>query len=149
MKTQIEIRPLGPADRAAWEPLWRAYLAFYDTTRAAEVYDTTFARYTDPARTDMRAWLAWDGAQAVGLVHTITHPHGWQVAEVTYLQDLFTLPEARGKGVARALIETVYTFADAEGRGNVYWMTNRGNATARALYDRIAVATDFMKYSRT
>jgi len=148
MSTEIDIRPLAPGDRAAWEPLWRAYLAFYETERGPEVYDTTFARYTDPARDDMRAWLAWDGDQAVGLVHTIAHPHGWQVEDITYLQDLFTAPEARGKGVARKLIETVYAFADAEGRGNVYWMTNRSNTTARALYDRIAVATDFMKYSR-
>jgi len=149
MTDPITIRPLATADRAAWAALWQAYLAFYDAERPAEVYDTTFARYTDPARTDMCAWLAWDGDRAVGLVHSIAHPHGWQVADVTYLQDLFTVPEARGKGVARKLIETVYAHADAEGRGNVYWMTNRGNATARQLYDRIAVATDFMKYSRS
>jgi hypothetical protein len=35
------------------------------------------------------------------------------------------------------------------GRPNVYWTTQTGNATARRLYDRIAVATDFMKYSRS
>jgi GNAT superfamily N-acetyltransferase len=145
----IEIRPLGPGDREAWDPLWRAYLTFYETTRTPDVYDTTFARYTDPARDDMTAWLAWDGDRAVGLVHTIAHSHGWQVAPVTYMQDLFTAPEARGKGVARALIDTVYADADAHGRGSVYWMTNRGNTTARALYDRIAKPTDFMKYARS
>jgi GNAT superfamily N-acetyltransferase len=149
MTDPIDIRPLTPEDRTAWEPLWRAYLEFYNTQRGAEVYDTTFARYTDPSRPDMRAWLAWDGDRAVGLVQTIAHPHGWQIDDVTYLQDLFTAPEARGKGVARKLIETVYACADAEGRGNVYWMTNRDNHTARALYDKIAVATDFMKYTRS
>jgi len=149
MTSPIVIRPLRPEDRAAWAPLWTAYLSFYKTERGPDVFDATFQRYTDPARPDMRAWLAWDGEVAVGLVHTIAHPHGWQVEDITYLQDLFTTPDARGKGVARALIETVYDFADAEGRGNVYWMTQMGNKTARRLYDRIAVATDFMKYNRS
>jgi GNAT superfamily N-acetyltransferase len=145
----IDIRPLGADDAAEWAPLWRAYLAFYDTTRPQEVFDTTFARYTDPARDDMRGWLAWDGDAAVGLVHAIAHPHGWQIAPATYLQDLFITPAARGKGVARALIETVYADADAAGRPNVYWMTNTGNDRARAVYDRVAKVTDFIKYSRS
>ena len=128
--------------------MWRAYLAFYGAERPDDLFDLTFARYTDPARTDMCAWMAWDGAVPLGLVHTIAHAHGWQEADVTYLQYLFTVPEARGKGVARALIETVYKDADAQGRGSVYWMTQTSNTQARALYDRIAQPTDFMKYSR-
>jgi len=145
----IQIRPLEPGDREAWAPLWRDYLAFYGTERDQAVYDTTFGRYTDPAREDMKAWLAWDGGRAVGLVHVIVHAHGWQVAPITYLQDLYALPEARGTGVGRKLIETVYADADAHDRPSVYWTTQTGNATARRLYDRIGVATDFMKYSRS
>lgn len=96
----------------------------------------------------MVAWMAWNGPVAVGLVHVIVHSHGWQVAPVTYLQDLFAVPEARGLGVGRALIETVYTDAEANGRPSVYWLTQEGNATARRLYDRIGHATDFIKYTR-
>ncbi|AHM05620.1 Histone acetyltransferase HPA2 [Roseibacterium elongatum DSM 19469] len=148
MTDAIDIRPLVAEDRAAWDPLWRAYLAFYETERAATVFDTTFARYIDPGHDDMRAWLAWRGPAAVGLVHAIVHAHGWQVAPVTYLQDLYVTPETRGTGLGRRLIETVYADADANGRASVYWMTNMGNATARRLYDRIGLATDFMKYTR-
>ena len=96
----------------------------------------------------MHAWMVWDGAQALGLVHAIAHSHGWQEAPVTYLQDLFTVPAARGRGVARALIETVFADADTAGRGSVYWLTQSNNSTARALYDKVAQPTDFMKYSR-
>lgn len=148
MTTTFSIRPLGAQDRAYWGALWQAYLAFYGAERSDDLFDLTFARYTDPARADMCAWMAWDAAVPLGLVHTIAHAHGWQEADVTYLQDLFTAPEARGKGVARALIETVYADADVQGRGSVYWMTQMGNTQARALYDRIAQPTDFMKYSR-
>lgn len=149
MTTSFDIRPLGRRDRAAWGTLWTRYLAFYGATRPDAIFDLTFARYCDPDRADMQAWMAWDGDEALGLVHTIAHPHGWQEADVTYLQDLFTAEAARGRGVARALIEAAYAGADAQGRGGVYWMTQTGNATARALYDKVAQPTDFMKYSRT
>lgn len=149
MTTTPDIRPIGRLDRAEWGRLWTQYLAFYGTERPQALHDLTFDRYTDPARADMQGWLAWDGDRALGLVHVIAHSHGWQEAPVTYLQDLFTSPEARGRGIARALIETVYADADAAGRGTVYWLTNSDNATARALYDRIARATGFVKYSRT
>ena len=148
MSLDIEIREIRHGDRAVWEPLWRAYLAFYGTELPAETYDFTFDRYTDPDVTDMRGWLAWQGETVLGLVHSIAHPHGWRPEPVTYLQDLFTVPDARGKGVARALIETVYADADAAGRPAVYWLTQTGNATARALYDKIAAPTDFMVYRR-
>jgi len=144
----IEIRPLEPGDRAEWGALWRAYLAFYGTERPADLHELTFSRYIDPGRADMRAWIARLADHGVGLVHVIVHAHGWQDAPVTYLQDLYTHPSARGRGIGRALIETVYADADAQGRPNVYWMTQTGNRTARRLYDRIGVATDFMKYGR-
>lgn len=145
----IDISPLAAGDRTDWDALWRAYLAFYETTLGPGIFETTFSRYVDPARTDMRGWIARVDGRAVGLVHVILHAHGWQEAPVTYLQDLYADPSARGTGVGRALIETVYADADAEGRPNVYWLTQMGNSTARRLYDRIAVATDFMKYSRS
>ena len=148
MSTTYDIRPLSEGDRPHWGGLWERYLAFYGATRPKQQYDLTFARYLDPGRTDMAAWMAWDGAKPIGLVHAIAHAHGWEEAPVTYLQDLFTVEGARGRGVGRALIQTVYDDADAAGRPKVYWLTQIGNAKARALYDKVAQPTDFMKYSR-
>ncbi|MEL6188288.1 MAG: GNAT family N-acetyltransferase, partial [Myxococcota bacterium] len=64
------------------------------------------------------------------------------------LQDLVTAPEARGKGVARALIEAVYQRADEAGAPTVYWTTAEDNMVARSLYDRVARKTEFIKYQR-
>ena len=47
----ILIRPLVPADRPAWEPLWDAYLTFYDTTLAVGVTDEVWRRLFDPLET--------------------------------------------------------------------------------------------------
>ena len=65
-----------------------------------------------------------------------------------YLQDLFTAPDARGRGVARALIEAVYAAADAAGTPAVYWLTAEDNYAGRMLYDRVAVKTPFIRYRR-
>ena len=142
------IRPIEAGDEPVWRLLWRDYLAFYETELPEVVYATSFARLTDPAVRDYRGLLAFVEGAPVGLVHFIFHRHGWHVADVCYLQDLYVAPEARGSGSGRALIEAVYAEADAEGAAGVYWLTQEFNVTARRLYDRIGHATPFVKYVR-
>jgi GNAT superfamily N-acetyltransferase len=128
-----EVRPIEPGDETELPEL---------------VYATSFARLTDPAVRDYNGLLALRDGAPVGLAHYIFHRHGWQVADVCYLQDLYVPPEARGTGAGRALIEAVYAEADAAGAPNVYWLTQEFNATARRLYDRVGRATSFVKYVR-
>ncbi|MEJ6389021.1 GNAT family N-acetyltransferase [Gymnodinialimonas ulvae] len=148
MTKSFDIRPLGRRDRPDWGVLWRGYLTFYDADIDPSHDDVLFERLLDTNRANMQGWIAADADGLIGLVHIIVHAHTWRAADVTYLQDLFALPRARGTGVGRALIETVYADADASGRPIVYWMTQTTNTTARTLYDRVAQPTDFMKYSR-
>lgn len=63
-----------------------------------------------------------------------------------YLQDLFTAPEARGQGVARALIAAVREWARRQGCARLYWHTQATNHTARLLYDQVAENRGFMQY---
>jgi GNAT superfamily N-acetyltransferase len=142
------IRPLSPQDKAEWSTLWAGYLAYYETSLAPEVFDTTFARLTDPTCTHQNALVAEREGRLIGLVHYIYHAHNWRVEDVCYLQDLFVTPEARGTGAARMLIEAVYAAADANGTPSVYWLTQDFNATARRLYDRVAKVTPFVRYVR-
>jgi GNAT superfamily N-acetyltransferase len=142
------VRTLVPSDEAVWRPLWRAYLAFYETELPEEIYAASFARLVDPAVTDYAGLIAEADGEAVGIVHYIFHRHGWRIEPVCYLQDLYVAPEARGTGAGRALIEAVYAAADAAGAPSVYWLTQAENVTARRLYDRIGRATSFIKYVR-
>lgn len=66
-----------------------------------------------------------------------------------YLQDLFTLPSARGKGVARALIESVAAQARQRDCERFYWNTHSSNETARMLYDSVAEFRGFIRYEST
>ncbi|MGD2133345.1 MAG: GNAT family N-acetyltransferase [Maricaulaceae bacterium] len=147
MTKSYEVRPLEISDRAAWEPLWAGYLEFYKTTVPGEVTEATWARLIDPDGPFQGFCAAREDA-LLGVVHFLFHPVTWAVGPRCYLEDLFVAPDARCMGVARALIEAVYDAADAAGADQVYWLTQEDNHTARALYDKIGRATDFIKYQR-
>ncbi len=142
------VRPLMESDKAEWAELWRQYLVFYETAVGPEVYETTFARLLSDDPHSFHGLVAEQDGRLVGIVHYLFHAHNWKIEPVCYLQDLYALPEARGTGIGRALIEAVYAAADAEGAPAVYWLTQDFNSTARRLYDRIGQLTPFIRYNR-
>jgi GNAT superfamily N-acetyltransferase len=144
----LTVRALRAEDEPVWRELWKAYLAFYETTLPEPVYTSTFTRLLGDDPRDFNAMVAEKDGRVVGLVHYLFHRHGWKIEEVCYLQDLYTSPDVRGKGIGRALIEAVYAAADSYGAPTVYWLTQTFNDTARVLYDRIGVETPFIKYQR-
>jgi GNAT superfamily N-acetyltransferase len=143
----VTVRPLAPADRAQWEPLWKGYQAFYQVVIPPETTDMTWARFHDPAE-PMHALGAFDGERLVGIVHTVFHRSTWLPTVTCYLQDLFVLPDQRGRSIGRALIEGVYAAADHAGAGRVYWLTHETNVDGRRLYDKVALNRGFIQYAR-
>ena len=144
----LTIRPLLAADQAEWRRLWTGYLDYYESKVTEEVYATTFARLLSGAAGEFRGLIAEAEGRPVGLTHYLFHRHAWRVENVCYLQDLYTDPDCRGRGVARALIEAVYEAADAEGCPQVYWLTQEFNYRGRMLYDKVGVKTPFIRYDR-
>jgi len=139
----LRIAPLEPGDRAAWEPLARGYKAFYKTEVTPEEIDAAWARVL--RRDEVFGLAAKRDGRLVGIAHYLFHASAW-AGRVCYLQDLFVAPDARGKGVARALIEAVAEAAREGGAERYYWHTQDHNATARALYDRVARFKGFIRY---
>ena len=107
----------------------------------------TWQRFFD-AYEPMHVLVAEQGGRLVGLVHYLLHRTTITITPNIYLQDLFTVPEVRGQGVGRALIEAVYGRARATGVKRVYWHTQEFNAPARSLYDTLARRTSFIVYRR-
>ena len=145
--SEIEIRPLRPDERAAWQPLWKGYLDFYNVTVPQETYDTTWKRLLDPNEPMWLLGATVDG-KLLGIVHYLYHRTCWTPGDYCYLQDLFVSAEARGKGLGRALIEAVYKAAREVGASRVYWLTHETNTTARALYDQLATAPGYIQYRK-
>lgn len=149
-RAPLLIRPLAERDRPAWEPLWAGYLAFYETSVPASTTDTTWSRLLDPDEPVhvLGAVPADEPDRLLGIVHFLYHRSTWTPGPYCYLQDLFTVPEARGRGVGRALIEAVSERARTAGASRVYWLTQTGNTAARALYDQLADHPGFTVYRR-
>lgn len=146
--SDVIVRPLTAQDEQSWRALWKAYLAFYESSVPEAVYASTFARLLGEDAQDFSGLVAELDGKIVGITHYLFHRHCWKIENVCYLQDLYALPKVRGKGIGRALIEAVYAAADAKGAPTVYWMTQDFNETARQLYDRIGTLTPFIKYQR-
>src|SRR5713226_3357900 len=147
MADQIVIRTVGSDERAAWEPLWNGYLAFYKATLAPGATDVAWQRFHDPNE-PMFVLGAYVEGRLTGIVHYLFHRSSWTVGNYCYLQDLFVAESARGLGLGRSLIEAVYAKAKEAGASRVYWLTQTSNAQARILYDQDAENPGFMQYRK-
>ncbi len=150
MTSIIQIRPVTPDDYAQWRPLWDGYNAFYgrvnDTALPELITETTWQRLLDPAE-PVHALVAVENSKTVGLVHYLFHRSTTRLHDVCYLNDLFTLPSCRNRGVGRQLIEAVYAAAKSTGSSRVYWQTQATNVAGRALYDKVASHAGFIIYA--
>ena len=64
------------------------------------------------------------------------------------MNDLFVSPEARGHGVADALIGASLDEARTHGAAHLEWLTQPDNRRARAVYERVgAQAGAWVEYS--
>lgn len=142
-RAAVAVAPLGESDRVRWEVLARGYKAFYETELADAEYDAAWRRLV--AGDAVQALGARVEGTLVGIAHFFFHPTVW-LADACHLQDLFVDPAVRNRGVARALIEAVAAAARERSAARVYWHTHHGNATARALYDKVARHIGMIRY---
>lgn len=128
------VRPATAADVAT---ILRFVRALADFEHAADevvatvplLHDALFGPY--PAAEAVIAEL--DGA-AVGMAlffHNLSTWTGWRGL---YLEDLYVMPEARGRGVGAALLRHVATLAVARGCARLEWSVLDRNEQAIAFY---------------
>jgi len=139
----MQIAPLSSEDRVSWEALARGYKVFYNTPTSDAEFDAAWDRVL--GQSGILGLGAKVNGELVGIAHYLFHTSTW-APTVCYLQDPFTAPEARGHGVARALIEAVAEEARARGAARYYWLTQEHNAVARVLYNKIAKYNGFIRY---
>lgn len=143
------IRRLEANDRARWERLFKAYIDFYQAAVADDVIELTWRRLMAGPPDGFLGLVAVDDTgHPIGIAHVLFHISTWSPTTYCYLEDLFVDPSARGAGIGRALIEAVYRAADERASSRTYWMTQETNHSARALYDRVAEKSPFIRYQR-
>ena len=72
---------------------------------------------------------------------------GWKwsslrAARIAVMEDLFVVPEARGRGAADALIRACADRARDHGAPVVTWLTAHDNRRAQAVYERAGATGD-------
>lgn len=105
----VRVRSLEARDKAAWLPLFKAYIEFYKSTVPDDVIEMTWQRLLSGAEGVHIGLVATgEGDTPIGIAHVLFHRSTWSASWYCYLEDLFVEPGLRARGVGRKLIEAVY-----------------------------------------
>lgn len=148
--TPPAVRPARPSDRAAAVALWTALHREHEghdaryriADDAAQRWASDFGEWTRSSQDGV--WLAEVGDQAVGLLtaHLYEPAPTFQSYLIVYVDDLYVRPDARARGVGRALLDAARAWGVTRGAVEVRAGVLSANAAARAFWTA-AGATDF------
>ena len=147
----LVIRRASVADLDLVAPLYDAYRQFYEHPP-----DPATARAFLRERLEHGESVVFVAVEAMpsgehSLGFTQLYPAWCSVAAKPYLvlYDLFVAPEARRRGVARALMGRAREYADEVGAHRLELQTARSNRSAQALYESLGWTRDdvFLTYT--
>lgn len=121
----------------------RGYCDFYESEPPDEdLLGMSRALLADPELEGVQL-LARDGeGAAVGFATIFWTWSTNSAARVGTMNDLFVAPEARGSGIAEALIESCRERCRGRGAVRVEWQTASDNLRAQAVYERVGAARE-------
>jgi GNAT superfamily N-acetyltransferase len=124
-------------------PLVRAYCDFYRVAPGDEaLLELSRALIADPGREGVQLLARDDAGTAVGFATVFWTWQTLDASRVGIMNDLYVAPEARGDGVASALIAACLEHCRQHGAAELAWQTANDNHRAQALYDRIGATRD-------
>ena len=146
------IRQADARDVAALAPLFDLYRQFYgkqSDVALAEQFLRDRVRTGDS--TILIAESTTAGTDPLGFVQVYPTLSSLQCKQAWVLNDLFVASEARGSGVAKALMEAATEAARRAGVSTISLSTAHDNVAAQALYTKLGYVLDeeFRTYSLT
>ena len=134
--TRIDV--VGEADLDELLPLVRGYCDFYDVSPPDErLLAVSRALIADPEREGVQLLARDDDGGAVGFATIYWSWTTLSAARQGVMNDLFVAAEARGRGVADALIAACVERCRERGAIQLAWQTALDNERAQAVYDRV------------
>jgi GNAT superfamily N-acetyltransferase len=129
-------------DLTALLPLMRAYCDFYEVAPSDDaLLSLARALIADPEREGVQL-LARSEGRAVGFATIFWSWATTSAERIGVMNDLFVAPEARGTGLAAALIEACRAECASRGARKLTWQTAPDNAAAMKVYDRVGATRE-------
>ncbi|MBS7696834.1 MAG: GNAT family N-acetyltransferase [Chelatococcus sp.] len=146
----LVLRELEPADGRALLPLITAYgEALSHGEDSGDKPDLAYVErlLTEPGVIIRGAFSGRaEDRKLVGFALYYDLPEAISRRRAGQIDDLYVLAEARGQGIARALIDDIVAEGRKRGWIQLRWMVPRDNLGAQRLYDRIAEAAPWKNY---
>ena len=134
----VRIETVGESDLPALLPLMRGYCDFYRVNPPDnDLLAMSRALLADPDCEGVQFIAYGDGGEALGFATIFWLWSTSQAARIGLMNDLFVVPEARGRRIGEALIERCVEAVRERGAVALQWQTALDNRTAQALYDRV------------
>jgi GNAT superfamily N-acetyltransferase len=134
----VEIGAVREEELETLLPLISAYQRFYGVDDVGPDRNRLFfRRFLAPSEDGLLLAARDELGVILGYACLYWHFSSLQALETVLMNDLFVAPEARGRGVGRALIEATADVARERGAAWVEWSTAPDNHTAQRLYDSL------------
>ena len=143
----VTVARVGVTDLPVLMPLVRAYCDFYGVDpRDDRLIALSRALIDDPGEGIQLLARAEDGSP-LGFATVYWTWQTLDAARVGVMNDLYVVPDARGQGVGRLLIEHCRGLCRKRGAAKLLWETAPDNETAQRLYDSTgATSSTWMSY---
>jgi GNAT superfamily N-acetyltransferase len=147
----LTVRPATGRDEAAVMALVPRLRAFQPATfRPTEALDAgerrTLRRFFDGSNADAVLWVAEDGGTVVGMAYAERATDYFTQETHGHLGIIAVAADAEGRGVGRALLETVEQWSRDAGFRFLSLNVFADNARAIAVYEKSAYQADFVRY---
>ena len=133
-------------------PLMRGYCDFYEVAPTDDaLVAMSRVLIEDPERQGLQLIARDDGGRAVGFATIFWTWSTLSADRLGVMNDLFVSQDARGGGVADALIAACADQCRQRGVPDLAWQTAKTNARAQAVYERVGATRDdrWLDYSLT
>jgi GNAT superfamily N-acetyltransferase len=146
---ELHLHTVAEEDLDELLPLMRAYCDFYAVApRDEALLAMSRALIADPEMEGMQLIARDGGGRAVGFATIFWSWSTLSAARIGVMNDLYVDPDARGAGVADALINVCRERCRERGARWLSWQTAKDNLRAQAVYERVgAKREEWVDYS--
>ncbi len=133
----LRIVRAGPRDVPTIVALIRALAEYERLAHEVETTAERLRRHGFGRRRYFETLIAWRGGAAVGFALYFFAYSTFLARPTLYLEDLFVLPDERGRGAGRALLQSLARLAIRRGCGRMEWAVLDWNTSAIGFYERL------------